>query len=132
MAGMAERFYVAIRGYYRVAIICFYVSLAAIFALYIAGEIVGDERVNSLPFIVRLPFGLVGAFAAIGILSLWLGMIWDCAITSKLPVWSRVKWLLLLVLINWLGALIYYYRVFKDRPWPESVSSAPSAPATDG
>jgi len=124
MARMTERFYLAIRGYYRVAIICFYASIAALLALGIVGGIVGDDRINSLPFIVRLPVGLLGAFGAIGILSLWLGMIWDCAITSKLPAWSKVKWLLLLVLINWGGGLIYYYRVFKDRPLRPQVSPA--------
>ncbi len=130
---MTERFHVAIRGYYRVVIICFYACLLAILVLSIAGGIVGDERINnSLPFIVKVPIGLLGAFSAIGIISLWLGMIWDCALIIKLPVWSRVKWLLVLLLINWLGGLIYYYRMFKDRPFPQFVSSAVSAPATDG
>lgn len=132
MAGMAERSHVAIRGYYRVVIICFYACLLALLVLSIVGGIVGDERINNfLPFVVRLPIGLLGAFSAIGIISLWLGMIWDCAFTVKLAVWSRVKWLLVLLLINWLGGLIYYYRMFKDRPLPQSVSNTASAPASD-
>jgi hypothetical protein len=87
--------------------------------LAIAEMLVGDERLkflDHLPFVVRLPLGLLGGFSAIGIIALWLGMIWDCAITSELPIWSRVKWLILLVLTNMLGALLYYFRVFRNRP----------------
>jgi hypothetical protein len=88
-------------------------------ALNVAYACVGYERMESLesmPLLVRLPLGLLGAVSSIGIITLWLGMIWDCAVTSSLPVRSKVKRLVLLVLINWLGALIYYYRVFKNRP----------------
>jgi hypothetical protein len=110
---------VTLRSFYRFAVICFLVTLAILVAANIAYVFVGYERMKTLeglPFLIRLPFGLLGAFSAFGIIALWLGMIWDCAVTSNLPVWSKVKWLLLLVLINWLGALIYYYRIFKDRP----------------
>lgn len=80
---------------------------------------VGYERLkllNQLPLVVRLPLGLLGSFSAIGIIALWFGMIWDCAVASGLPIRSRVKWLILLVLTNMLGALIYYFRVFRNRP----------------
>jgi hypothetical protein len=66
--------------------------------------------------LIRLPVGVLGAFSATGIIALWLGMISDCAFISGLPAWSKAKWLVALALINWLGALLYYYRVFKDGP----------------
>jgi hypothetical protein len=110
---------VVLRTFYRFAVVSFLITLAILLAANIAYVFVGYERMRTLeglPFLVRLPFGLLGAFSSIGIIALWLGMIWDCAVTRDLPAWSKVKWLLLLVLINWLGALLYYYRVFKDRP----------------
>jgi hypothetical protein len=47
-----------------------------------------------------------GAFSAVGIISLWFGMIWDCWFASKKPNASKLRWTLLLVLTNMLGALI--------------------------
>ena len=41
---------------------------------------------------------------------------WDCAITSKMPVRSRVLWLLLLVPTSSIGALISYSYVYRKRP----------------
>ncbi|MGP8173354.1 MAG: hypothetical protein ACLP7O_02255 [Terracidiphilus sp.] len=114
----------ALRSFYRVVVVCFFITIAILVALNIAVVVVGYERMKaleSLPVLIRLPFGLLGAFSAFGILTLWFGMIWDCAVTSNLQVWSKVKWLVLLVIINWLGALIYYYRVFRHRPVPPRV-----------
>lgn len=94
-------------------------TVALLIALNIVYAFVGYERMkelDTLPFLIRLPFGLLGAFSAIGIIALWLGMIWDCAFTSGLHGWSKAKWLFLLVLTNQLGAIIYYFRVFKGRP----------------
>jgi hypothetical protein len=70
---------------------------------------------NSLPFFVRLPIGILGGFSALGILTLWIGMIVDCLVSRKMSVLSKLGWLLALVLTNILGALIYYYAVFNKQ-----------------
>jgi hypothetical protein len=44
-----------------------------------------------------MPFFLIGAFFAIGISLLLFGMIWDCAFTSKMRIWQKAEWLLLLI-----------------------------------
>ena len=62
-----------------------------------------------------LPFFLIGAFFGIGVTLLWFGMLWDCAFTSKMGVWSKVLWLLLLVPTTGVGALVYYFRVYRHR-----------------
>jgi hypothetical protein len=88
-------------------------------ALSVAAGIIGAERfqgwTDNLPFLVRIPFGLIGAFSAIGIISLWFGMIWDCWFSSDMPSASKLQWTFLLVLTNMLGALVYYYRVYNRR-----------------
>jgi hypothetical protein len=80
---------------------------------------IGAERLGSamdnLPFVVRVPFGIAGAFSAVGIITLWYGMLWDSWVTSNLPKRSKLRWTFLLVLTIMLGALIYYYRVFNKR-----------------
>ena len=68
-----------------------------------------------LPFIFRVPSGILGAVSAIAIIFPWYGMIWDCWFTSKMPKESKIRWTLLLVITNMLGALIYYYRIFNKR-----------------
>lgn len=108
-----------LRRFYKASIVCFYVTMGLLILANIAYLIFGYEQMKALenlPLLVRLPFGILGAFSATGIIALWLGMIWDCAFFSDLPAWSKAKWLAALILINWLGALLYYYRVFKDRP----------------
>lgn len=108
-----------LRSFYRISVVCFLTTIGILTVANVAYMFLGYERMKALetlPFLIRLPFGVLGAFSAFGILALWLGMIWHCAFTSNLPVWPRTKWLVLLVLTNMLGALLYYYRVFKNRP----------------
>jgi hypothetical protein len=108
-----------LRSFYRISVVCYLTTIGILIIANIAYILVGYERMKSLetlPFLIRLPFGLLGAFSAFGILALWLGMIWDCAFISGLPAWSRAKWLVVLVLTNQLGALLYYYRVFTTDP----------------
>lgn len=110
------RLSVILRTFYRVAVVCLFTTLSIMVTMMIVGVFVGQERINSLPLLIRLPLGLLGAFCSISTIAFWLGMILDCVFTSKLTVWSKIKWLFPLVLINVLGALIYYYRIFNVRP----------------
>jgi hypothetical protein len=108
-----------LRWFYKASIVCFYVTMGLLILANIAVFIFGYEQMKgleNLPLLIRLPVGVLGAFSATGIIALWLGMISDCAFISGLPAWSKAKWLVALALINWLGALLYYYRVFKDGP----------------
>jgi hypothetical protein len=107
-----------LRQFYRLAAACFLATVALLAALNVIAIIAGRENIGWLenpPFLVRLPLGILGVACAIGIISLWLGMMWDCLFVSKLPTPSRVRWLLLLLLTNMLGALIYYYTRFQKR-----------------
>ncbi|MGO9939266.1 MAG: PLDc N-terminal domain-containing protein [Terracidiphilus sp.] len=108
-----------LRRFYKASIVCFYITVGFLILANLAYLIFGYERMKgleNLPLLIRLSVGVLGVFSATGIIALWLGMIWDCAFISGLPAGSKAKWLVALVLINWLGALLYYYRVFKDRP----------------
>lgn len=62
-----------------------------------------------------LPFFLIGAFFGICLTLLWFGMMWDCVFTRKMRVWSKVLWLLLLIPTSSVGALIYYFCVYRHR-----------------
>lgn len=108
-----------LRQFYKISIACFYITIGLLILGNIAYAVFGYERMKgleNLPLLIRVPIGFLGAFSAIGIIILWLGMIWDCVSASRLSALSKAKWLVALVLINWLGALIYYYRIFEDRP----------------
>ena len=108
-----------LRVFFRAAVVCFLFTVALGVVLNFVAATVGAVRFESwtdgLSFLVRIPFGLIGAFSAVGIISLWFGMMWDCWFASKMPHASKLRWTLLLVLTNMLGALIYYYRVFNRR-----------------
>ena len=62
-----------------------------------------------------LPLFLIGAFFGIGVTVLWFGMMWDCAFTSNMRVWSKILWLLLLIPTSSIGALIYYFCEYRNR-----------------
>ena len=79
---------------------------------------VGSESLQNLPFLMRLPLGVLGVFGALGIITVWLGMMWNCAVTSRLPMISKLGWLLLIVFTNMLGTLIYYFLVFQRQTDP--------------
>ena len=70
---------------------------------------------DNLPFLVRLPLGLLGAAGALGIVSLWFGMMWDCLFVSRLSKLSKIGWFLLLLITNMLGTMIYYNARFEKR-----------------
>ena len=108
-----------LRRFYRIAISCFLFTVALLVVLNIVGAFIGSEQLadamDRLPFILRIPFGILGAFSAIGIIFLWYGMIWDCWFRSKMSKESKIRWTFLLVIANMFGALIYYYRIFNKR-----------------
>jgi hypothetical protein len=107
-----------LRYFYRIAAACFLTTIAVLTALNIALAVVGREGMgwlDNLPFLVRLPLGLLGVAGAIGIVSLWFGMMWDCLFVSRLSLFSKIGWFLLLLITNMLGTLIYYYVRFQRR-----------------
>jgi hypothetical protein len=55
-----------------------------------------------------------GAFIiAMGFLALWIWMLVDCAVNEPSEGNDKVVWILIIVLTNWIGALIY---LFVRRP----------------
>ncbi len=76
-----------------------------------------------------LPFALIGAFFGVGMIVLWFGMMWDCAFTRKMRVWSKVLWMLLLIPTSGMGALIYYFCVYRGRPSVNSMAQDTQMPA---
>jgi hypothetical protein len=108
-----------VRLFYRLVVWSFLAFVALVGAMNIVLVIVGNTGIenlnNNMPFIVRLPLGMFGAFLAVGMIALWVGMMWNSLVVSKLPVLSKVGWFLLMVITNMLGALIYYFVVFQKQ-----------------
>jgi len=78
---------VKLRLFYRISISCFLFTVALMVVLNIVEAVIVAEHLanamDRLPFILRVPFGILGAFSAVGIIFLWYGMIWDCWFTSN-------------------------------------------------
>jgi hypothetical protein len=109
----------ALRSFYRLVVIGTLSILAIFAALDVRAILCGYDTAQAIetwPLLVLAIPVLICSFFAIGITVLWFGMILDCALISKLPIWSKVIWLVLLVLTNAIGALIYYFCVYKNRP----------------
>jgi hypothetical protein len=107
-----------LRTFYQIAAGCFLTAIAVLTVLNVALAVVGAERLawlDNMPFLVRLPLGLLGVAGAVGIISLWFGMMWDCLFVSRLALFPKIGWLLLLLVTNMLGTLIYYYARFRRR-----------------
>ncbi len=108
-----------VRLFYRLVVWSFLAFAALAGAMNIVLVIVGNAGIenlnNNMPFIVRLPLGMFGAFLAVGMIALWVGMMWNSLVVSELPVLSKVGWFLLMVITNMLGALIYYFVVFQKQ-----------------
>jgi hypothetical protein len=105
-----------LRYFYRIAAACFLAAIAVMIAVNIALAMVGSEGMawlDNAPFLVRLPLGVLGVAGVIGIVSLWFGMMWDCLFVSRLPLFSKIGWFLLLLITDMLGTLIYYFSRFR-------------------
>ncbi|HEY2860496.1 MAG TPA: hypothetical protein VGJ21_18905 [Terracidiphilus sp.] len=105
-----------LRAFYRVVA----VGTASLFGLMFAVDVLcvvfrwdSVTLIETSPGLVWMPFALLGGFLGIGTILLWFGMMWDCAITSKMPIWSKVLWMILLVPLSSLGALIYYFCIYR-------------------
>lgn len=59
---------------------------------------------NQVVMILPLLFLIVGICGAI----FWIWMIVDCATNEKSDGNDKLSWILIIVLTNWIGALIYY------------------------
>lgn len=75
-----------------------------------------DRMLETWPNFALLPIAMIGAFFGIGVTLLWFGMMWACATTSEIPICSKGLWLLLLLPTSGVGALIYYFCEYKNRP----------------
>ena len=105
-----------LRAFYRVVAVGTVSLLGLIFAVDVMCVVFRWDSVamiERLPTLILLPFALLGGFFGIASIPLWLGMMWDCAITSKMPIWSKVLWMFLLVPLSAIGALIYYFCVYN-------------------
>lgn len=105
-----------LRAFYRVVAVGTVSLLGLMFAVDVICVVFRWDSVTlieRLPTLVLLPFALLGGFLGIGTIPLWLGMMWDCAATSKMPIWSKALWMILLVPLSSLGALIYYFCVYR-------------------
>jgi len=59
--------------------------------------------------LVFLPFLIVIFVIVIGFLALWIWAIIDCATNDYLKDNDKIVWILVVVLVGWVGAIIYYF-----------------------
>jgi len=57
-----------------------------------------------LPLLILLPFVLLG----LALMVFWIWMLVDCATKEPSQGNDKIVWILVIVFMNWLGALIYY------------------------
>ena len=118
------------RSFYRAVAVGTLSTLGIEFVLSFFSAISGYDPMNALdkwPSLIWPPLAALILFLVIGGFVLWVGMIWDCATANQMSVTSRVLWLILVVLTPYLGALIYYFCVFKRRPLKRSQAEAKQA-----
>jgi Phospholipase_D-nuclease N-terminal len=108
----------ALRSFYRLVAIGSLYTLGVIAALVVLAYICRydtTKAIDTWPLVILAPPALIGSFFAIGITVLWFGMILDCTFTRDMSIWAKVIWLVVLVLTGTIGALIYYFYVYKNR-----------------
>ena len=69
-----------------------------------------------------LAFPIIAAFTFAGLLvgilffAFWIWMIIDCATRKFKNKFEKIVWLLIVILVNWIGALIYFIVIKKFNP----------------
>ena len=101
--------------FYRSAAWIFLMTVVALLILNLLLATIGAEKLNSLldNLPTRVLLGALGVTGAFGGAALWIGMMWNCLTHSNTPLGSKIRWFLLIVFTNLLGALIYYFKVYR-------------------
>ena len=108
-----------LRSFYRFVFVGTLYIFAVIVAIDAFAWVSGFDLANAIgtwPLFILAPPMLICAIFTIGDMVLWLGMILDCALAVKRPIWSRAMWIVLMVLTGGFVAFVYYFFVYKDRP----------------
>ena len=61
------------------------------------------------PLGARIVGGAIGVFLPVAVSGFWIGTMWKCVVSRNHTVISKIGWLLLMLITNVLGSLIYYY-----------------------
>jgi hypothetical protein len=107
-----------LRSFYRIVVVgtlVLYAMMAAFVVIAALCRYDTAKAVETCPNFIFVPLVLIIDCFVIGMGVHWLGMIWDCAISSKMPIWLKVLWLALIIPTYSVGAFIYYFRVYKNR-----------------
>src|SRR5258708_24900555 len=105
-----------LKFFYRAVAIGTLSTFAVEIALSVFSNTSGCDPMSALdryPGLIWPPLVALILFLTVGGFVLWIGMICDCAVAKEMSVGSRVLWLMLVVPTPHLGALIYYFCIFK-------------------
>jgi hypothetical protein len=120
-----------LRSFYRSVAVGTLSTLGVEFALSVFSAASGYDPMSALdrwPGLIWPPLTALILFLTIGGFVLWLGMMWDCAVASEMSITSKVLWLILVIPTPNLGALIYYFCVFKRQRRRRAQAEATQAP----
>jgi hypothetical protein len=69
----------------------------------------GEKDFPMIGFRVNALFLCIFPFLALAAMAFWIWMIIDCAINEPSQENDKVVWMLVIILTNWIGALIYFF-----------------------
>jgi hypothetical protein len=87
-----------------------------------------DKMFGTVGTVLGVGFGLIVLFAAIGILAFIFWLIMLIHAISK-PIHDKALWIIILLLFNIIGAIVYYFAV--KRHFPMAVPANPIPPSTN-
>ncbi|MGJ8650476.1 MAG: PLDc N-terminal domain-containing protein [Opitutaceae bacterium] len=76
---------------------------------------------NIVITLIPVLFLLIGGVISISFLAFWIWMLVDCLQYEKNEENQKLIWILVIVLTNWIGALIYFFVRRKERKQNESI-----------
>jgi hypothetical protein len=94
-----------------------YAAIAAMFGciLALAANLMPETEIDKIS--KSPPLEIIGVFLAFvmipSVLWLWLGMGWYWLRLDSSPRRSKTLWFLALLLLNWIGAIAYYFAVYR-------------------
>lgn len=101
------------KNFFRSLIVIAFVAYAFLLVAFFTGSLETLEALQEQYILVRASLAVLGMLGGASIIGFWFGMLYHWRVSSFRNSRTRWGWLALLVVLNFLGAIVYYVTMIE-------------------